>query len=275
METITTWKDLTINSLNEMGLSIMKALPNILGAIIILIVGWLITRLIVFVLKRVLRFMKVDKLTELINEKNIFGKSDLKFNITTVIVGFVKWIMFLVFLIVAADIMDWKIVSEEIGNLLRYLPKLFSAIALFMVGLYIASFVRTAIKGLFDSFDLNGGKIISNLVFYIIAIIITITALNQAGIDTEIITNNLTIILGAFLAAMALAFGLGSRDIIGDILRTFYIRKNYEIGDKVNIAGIEGTIVSIDNICMTLSTASGKTVLPIKYVAENKIEIIE
>ena len=72
METITTWKDLTINSLNEMGLSIMKALPNILGAIIILIVGWLITRLIVFVLKRVLRFMKVDKLTELINEKNIW-----------------------------------------------------------------------------------------------------------------------------------------------------------------------------------------------------------
>lgn len=275
METITTWKDLTINSLNEMGLSIMKALPNILGAIIILIVGWLITRLIVFVLKRVLKFMKVDKLTEIINEKNIFGKTDLKFNITTVIVGFVKWIMFLVFLIVAADIMDWKIVSEEIGNLLRYLPKLFSAIALFMVGLYIASFVRTAIKGLFDSFDLSGGKIISNLVFYIIAIIITITALNQAGIDTEIITNNLTIILGAFLAAMALAFGLGSREIIGDILRTFYIRKNYEIGDKVNIAGIEGTIVSIDNICMTLSTTTGKTVLPIKYVAENKIEIIE
>ena len=273
METITSWKDLTLNSFNEIGNSIMKALPNILGALIILIVGWLITKLVVFVLKRVLGFIKVDKLTNTINEKNIFGKTDLKFNISKVVVGFVKWIMYLVFLIVAADIMNWTIVSEEIGNLLRYLPKLFSAIALFMVGMYIANFVKSAIKGLFDSFDLNGSKIISTLVFYIIAIIITITALNQAGIDTKIITNNLTIILGAFLAAIALAFGLGSREIIGDLLRTFYTRKNFEIGDKVKIKGLEGTVASIDNICMTIVTPTGKVVLPIKEVVENQVEI--
>ena len=274
METINSWKDLTFNSLNEMGLSIMKALPSILGAILILIIGWLITKVVVYILKKVLKFVKVDKLTDVVNEKNIFGKTDLKFNITNVIVGFVKWIMFLVFLIVAADIMNWNIVSVEIGNLLRYLPKLFSAIALFMVGLYIANFVKTAIKGVFESFDLSGSKIISNLVFYVIAIIITITALNQASIDTEIITNNLTIILGAFLGAIALAFGLGSREIIGDLLRTFYTRKNFEIGDKVKIKGVEGKVAAIDNICMTIATNDGKVILPIKDVVENKVEIV-
>ena len=275
METITSWKDLTLNSLNEMGISVMKALPNILGALLILIIGWLITRLVVFILRRVLKFVKVDRLTEVINEKNIFGKTDLKFNIANVIVAFVKWIMFLVFLIVAADIMSWTIVSEEIGNLLRYLPKLFSAIALFMVGLYIANFVKKAIQGLFESFDLSGSKIISRLVFYIIAIIITITALNQAGIDTQIITNNLTIILGAFLAAIALAFGLGSREIVGDLLRSFYTRKNFAIGDKVTIDGIEGHIESIDNISLTLKNSNGKVVIPIKDVVETKVEIKE
>ena len=199
METITNWKDLTFNSLNEMGINIMQAVPNILGAILILIIGWLLTKIVIFTLKKVLKFSKIDKLTEVVNEKNLFGKADIKFNISTVILGFVKWILFLVFLIIASDIMDWKIVSVEIGNLLRYLPKLFSAIALFMVGIYIANFVKKAIKGVFDSFDLTGAKAISSLVFYVIAIIITITALNQAGIDTQIITNNLTIILGAFL----------------------------------------------------------------------------
>ncbi len=273
METITNWKDLTFNSLNEMGLNIMGTLPNIIGAILILIIGWLITKVVLMVLKRVLKFAKVDKLTELINEKNIFGKTDLKFNTSKVILGFVKWILFLVFLIVAADIMNWQIVSIEIGKLLGYLPKLFSAIALFMVGLYIANFVKKAIKGVFESFDLVGAKPISSLVFYIIAIIITVTALNQAGIQTDIITNNLTIILGAFLGAVAIGLGFGSKDIVGDLLKSFFTRKNFEIGQKISFNGVTGTVESIENITMTVRTTNGKVILPIRDVVSNQIEI--
>jgi len=273
MDTITNWKDLTYNSLNEMGINIMKAIPNILGAIVVLLIGWLITKIVLFLLKKILNFSKVDRLTEIINERNIFGKADIKFNTSSVILGFVKWIMFLVFLIIASDIMNWKIVSVEIGNLLRYLPKLFSAIALFMVGLYIANFVKKAIKGVFDSFDLSGAKAISSLVFYIISIIITITALNQAGIDTQIITNNLTIILGAFLAAVAIAFGLGSKDVVGDLLRAFYTRKNFEVGQIIHFKNIKGTIEAIDNITMSVKTEKGRVILPIKDVVENEVEI--
>lgn len=275
METLTNWKELTFNSLNEMGISIMETVPNIIGAILILIIGWIITKIVVFLLKRMLRLLKVDKLTDVINEKDLFGKTDLKFNVTSVIVGFVKWILFLVFLIVASDIMNWEVVSIEIGKLLRYLPKLFSAIALFMVGLYIANFLKKSIRGLFDSFDLAGAKIISSLVFYIIAIIITVTALNQAGIDTDIITNNLTIILGAFLAAIALGFGIGSKDVISDLLKTFYTRKNFEVDQTIEFNGTKGTIESINNISITLKTETGKIVVPIKEITENQIKIIE
>lgn len=273
METISNWKELTFNSLNEMGKNLMEAVPNVLGAILILIIGWLVTKIVVLIMKKILKFAKVDALTDLINEKNIFGKTELKFNISKVIIGFIKWILFLVFLIVAADILNWSIVSLEIGNLLRYLPKLFSAIALFMVGLYIATFVKKAISGLFESFDLNGAKAISSLVFYVIAIIITITALNQAGINTSIITNNLTIILGAFLAAIALGFGLGSKDVIGDLLRAFYTRKNFEVGQKINFKNISGTVESVDNITMTIKTSTGTIIIPIKEIVENQINI--
>jgi hypothetical protein len=275
METLTNWKELTFNSLNEMGINIMEAVPNVIGALLILLIGWIITKIIVYLLRKVLHLVKADKLTDIINEKDLFGKTDLKFNVTSVIVAFVKWIMFLVFLIVASDIMNWEIVSVEIGKLLSYLPKLFSALALFMVGLYIASFIKKAIRGLFESFDLSGAKIISSLVFYVIAIIITVTALNQAGIDTDIITNNLTIILGAFLATIAIGFGLGSKDIVSDLLKTFYTRKNYEIGQSIQFNNISGTIESINSISITLKTTSGRIVVPIKDIVENQIEIKE
>jgi len=275
METISQWKDLTIQSLTSMGEKIMTTIPNIIGAIIVLLLGWIITKIVVYLLNRIFKFAKIDVLSEKINDLKLFGKADINIPITKAITVFVKWIMFLVFLIIAADIMNWTIVSQEIGNLLRYLPKLFSAIALFMIGIYIARFVKKAIQGFYESFDLAGSKIISSIVFYIIAIIITITALNQADIDTTVVTNNVTIILGAFLLAISIAFGLGSKEVVGDLLRTFYTRKNYELGDHIKLEGIEGTVEAIDNISMTLSTAKGKIILPIKDVVESKVEILK
>ena len=100
-----------------------------------------------------------------------------------------------------------------------------------------------------------------------------ITALNQAGIDTNVITNNVTIILAAFLAAIAIGFGLGSKEIVGDLLRSFYTRKNYEVGQKIHLNNVTGTIESIDNITMTLKTAKGKTVVPIRDITQNQIDI--
>ncbi|HAF77805.1 MAG TPA: hypothetical protein DCG42_10870, partial [Maribacter sp.] len=111
--------------------------------------------------------------------------------------------------------------------------------------------------------------------FYLIIIFVSITALNQAGIDTQIITNNFTIVLGAFLLAISLALGLGSREIVGDLLRTFYSRKIYAVGDKVKIGDLQGTVVGIDNIAMVLKTKTGKVVIPIKKVVEKTVEVEE
>ncbi|MEM9077923.1 MAG: mechanosensitive ion channel domain-containing protein [Bacteroidota bacterium] len=273
METINEWKDLTFNSLITMGRDIASALPKIIGALIILLIGWIVTKIILFVLGKILKLAKVDALSEKINEMNLFGKGDFKFDIAKIILGFVKWLLLLVFLIVAADILSWEIISTEIGNLLRYLPRLFSALALMMIGLYVGNFVKTTVKRLFDSLEFSGSNVVSNLLFYIIVIFISITALNQAGIDTTIITNNITMILGAFLLAFALGLGLGSRDIITDLLRSFYTRRTYAVGDKIVIGEHSGTVEAIENNSLTLVTKSGRYVIPIKDVASAKVEI--
>ncbi|UII76695.1 mechanosensitive ion channel [Flagellimonas sp. HMM57] len=273
METINEWKNLTFDSLAAMGRDIALALPKIIGALIILLVGWLVTKIILFVLGKILKLAKINTLSDKINEMNLFGKGDFKIDIIKVILGFVKWLLLLVFLIVAADILSWEIISTEIGNLLRYLPRLFSALALMMIGLYIGNFIKTTVKKLFDSLEFSGSNLVSNLLFYIIVIFISITALNQAGIDTTIITNNITLILGAFLLAFAIGLGLGSRDIITDMLRSFYTRRTYAVGDKLVIGENSGTVEAIENNTLTLVTKKGKFVIPIKDVVSEKVEI--
>lgn len=122
--------------------------------------------------------------------------------------------------------------------------------------------------------DLVYGKLISQIVYYILAIIITITSLNQAGVDTSIITNNLTVVLAAFLLTITLALGLGSRGIVDSLLHTFYSKKRFEVGQMVKLQdGEEGVIVAIDSIYYSIDIGDEILVIPIKKLSEQTTRI--
>ncbi|MGB3150014.1 MAG: mechanosensitive ion channel domain-containing protein [Maribacter sp.] len=273
METIDKWKDLTFDTLSRILGDIAAALPGIFGAFVVLVFGWITIKIVTVILKKIMKIAKIDKLSDKVNEAKLFGDSEVEIQISKVLLTFVKTLLWLVFIIVASDVMGLTIISEEIANLLRYLPVLLTALVIFMMGLYLAKIIKKAVTSVFESMGIGGGKIVGNLLFYLIVIFISITALNQAGIDTAIITSNFTIILSAFLFAMALALGLGSREVVGDLLRTFYSRKIYEIGDQIKVKKIEGTIEAIDNISVVVKTKTGKLVVPIRKVVENTVEV--
>ncbi|QLG44940.1 mechanosensitive ion channel family protein [Costertonia aggregata] len=266
--------NLATKSLTSILEDIVGVLPGILGAIIVITIGWIIIKIIAFVLKKILRLAKIGKLSDKINDAKLFGdESEVKIDISKLIIGFIKGFLWLTFIIVASDVMGLDIISTEIANLLRYLPVLLSAIVIFMIGMFAAKLIKNALVNIFDSMGVGGSKIVSGIIYYIILIFVMVTALNQAGIDTAIITSNITMILGAFLLAFAIALGLGAREVVGDLLRTFYARKSYAIGDKIKTKKVEGTIEDIDSISVTIKTEKGKIVLPIKKLTENTVEI--
>jgi hypothetical protein len=264
-----------LSFLQVMWQALLDFLPKIFAAIAVLFIGWILMKLITFLVKKALKFTKIDSWTDKLNEIEIFENSDFQFKPANFIVKAVKWILVFVLIIIVSDILGLQMISQEIGNLIRYLPKLFSAIAILMIGIYIANIIRNAIKLLFKSFDLGGSTIIGNIVFYAILLIITITALNQAGINTDIITNNLTIILGSLLFAFTIAFGLGSKEIVQRLLFGFYSRKNLTIGQRIRIGEVQGTIDAINNISLVLKTNEGKFIFPIKEVNDRIIKVLD
>lgn len=271
METI---GKIATDSLRTIIMDIASALPGIIGAIIVLILAWLIIKITSYILKKLMRLAKVDSLSDRVNEAKLFGEeSKFKIDIIKVILGFVKGVLWLTFIIVAADVMGLTVISEEIANLLRYLPVLLSALVIFMIGMFAARLIKKALKSVFESMGIAGSKIVSSIVYYIIIIFVLITSLNQAGIDTAIITSNFTLIIGAFLLAFAIGLGLGSREVVADLLRTFYARKTFAVGDTIKTKKIEGTIETIDGLFVTIKTQESKLVLPIKEIVEQKVEI--
>ncbi len=273
MEQITEWKDIVTETLGSVIRDIASILPNVIGALVILFFGWLIHKVIRFMLKKLLKLANIDGLSKKIEEAQLFGDSQVKIDVSKILLGFVKGLLLLVFIIAAADTLKLHIISSEIANLLRYLPILLSALVIFMVGMFAAQMIKKALSGVFKSMGFSGGKLVSSIIFYLLVIFVTITALNQAGIDTAIITNNFTLVLGAFLLAFSIAFGLGSKEMLSNLLATFYARKNFAIGDTIELNGTKGTITAIDTIFVVLATENGKLVVPIKEIVENRVKV--
>lgn len=275
MDTVTEYKNIAMESLTSMWLEVTKILPSIIGAIVVLLIGWLITKIVIKIIRKALRLAKADKLDDKLNEIEIIEGKQLNFDTVKVVSTFVKWVIYIMLLIIVSDILNLKIISEQISNFLGYLPSLFVALIIFTLGLLFANFVKKGLRSFFESMDLSGGKMISQVVFFILLIFISITSLNQAGVNTEIITSNLTMILAAFLLAFALAFGLGAREVVGDLLKTFYTRKTYEVGKQIQFQDKIYEVEAIDNISVVLKNEEGKLIVPIKDIVENQIRILD
>ncbi len=273
MEKVTEWKNIMMESLTNMWLEITKIFPSIIGAFIVFVFGWLLTKLVVRIIKKALKLAKANKLDDKLNEIEIIEGKKLNFDTIKIVSNFVKWVMYIMIIIMVSDILNLTMISEQISNLLGYLPQLFAALVIFTVGLILANTIKKGLKSFFESMDLSGAKIISQVVFFLILTFTSITALNQAGVDTGIITSNITMILAAFLLAFALAVGFGAQKVVGDLLRTFYARKTYEIGQKIEFGDIKGEVEVIDGISLTLKTEQGKFVIPIKDIVESQVRI--
>lgn len=275
MDKVTEYKNIAMESLSTMWLEMTKIIPSIIGALLVLLLGWLITKLVVRLIKKALKLAKANKLDDKLNEIELFEGKQLHFDTIKVVSTFFKWMIYVMLLIIVSDILNLKIISEQISNFLAYLPQLFVGLIIFTLGLLFANFVKKALRSFFDSMDLSGGKMISQIVFFLLIIFISITALNQAGVNTDIITSNLTMILAAFLLSFALAFGLGAREVVADLLRTFYTRKTYEVGKKIEFENKVYEIDSINNISIVLKNSEGKLIVPVKDIVENQIRVVD
>ncbi|EPR74524.1 Conserved TM helix protein [Winogradskyella psychrotolerans RS-3] len=273
MEKVTEFKDIAMQSLTTMWLEITKIFPNIVGALIVLIIGWIVTKLIIKLIKKVLKLAKANKLDDKLNEIEIIEGKKLNFDTVKIVSGSVKWMMYIILLITASDIMGLDIISNQISALLSYIPQLFAALIIFIIGLIFANFVKNSLKKLFESMDLSGGKMISQVVFFLLLTFISITALNQAGINTDIITNNINMIIAGFLLAFSIAFGLGAREVVAKLLNTFYARKTFEIGQKIIFNDKIYEIEAVKSISVILKNSEGKLIVPIKDIVENQVQM--
>lgn len=247
--------------------------PKLVGALVILLIGWIVARLVRKVLSRVLAKLGVDRFAEMLNDIDIVQRSGMQIQISAVLAKVVYYVMMLVFVIAATDAMGVQAITQLVTDMFNYLPALFSAAVVFLLGLFVADMIRGAIQTVCQSLGIASAKMIASAVFYFLFITVAVSALTQAKINTDFISANLTVIIGAVALAFAFGYGLASRELMANYLAGHYNKNKVRVGDDVRIIGVRGKVVTIDATSMILQTPERAIIIPLSKLTSEKVEV--
>jgi len=258
----------------ELGSSAASGFVRFLGAMIVLIIGAIVSKVVQKVILKVLKSINIDKFGDKLKEIDMFASVD--FLISEVLAKLIYWVIFFIFIIAATSILQIDALSQTMVDIIGYLPRILSAAVVFLVGVFIANAIKDFITSTALAMNIGVGRIIGIIVFYFLVVMFIIVALNQAGIDTRILNENIQLILGAVLLAGALGYGLSSRDLMSNMLGSYYIKDKFKSGQKIKFSNYEGIIISKTNTSITIKKDNGnKVVIPLSKIAREEVEIIQ
>ena len=208
-------------------LGINEFLPNFMGALLIILVGFLLARLVRTLARRFLK-----SIGRLIPGKSIRGRlnAEKMERAASFVANTLYWIIIFFFLTVATEALGLPIVTTWLSGIASYLPQALVAVLIGVAGFIGSVIVRDVIVSGAASVGMAYGSMMGKLVQYTILMLTILIALDQIGVEIRFFAAVIVTIIAALLFGAALAFGLGARTSISNILASYYLQKKYRVG---------------------------------------------
>ncbi len=260
--------------IRELLMSFANGIPKVLMAIVVLIIGSIIAKIIRNMIKKVLIKINIDKIGEKLNEIEIVEKSNIKIKFSTVISKIVYFILMLLFFTISADILAMPAVTDLVSDMIKLVPNLIVAGIILVIGVIFADMLKSIAQTTLESLGIPSARLLASFLFYFLLINIVLTALTQAQIKTEFLSQNISLVIGGVILAFAIGYGLASVGSMSNFLASYYSRGKFDVGDTITIEDVTGKIVEIDKSSLILIADNGnKVILPLSQVTKSKIEI--
>ncbi len=254
--------EIVLKSLQQVVEQIIGVLPNIIGALVLLVFGWILAKIVSSITSRILSRIGLDKLADRLNDTDSFRESNITIKPVSIIKKFLYWTILLIFILSATETLGLDILTQQVGKIVDFIPKLLTAMIIMGIGFYLADAIKQLVGNAAQSFGLPSWKVISYGVFYILLVAISITALEQAGIMTDVIKWNIYIVLAGIFLAFAIAYGFAARNVLTSILTSYYSKSNFAVGQVIELDEYTGTIIKMDNVSFTLDIGDRYIVFP-------------
>lgn len=250
-------------------------IPNLIMAIILAFLGFMVAKIVKKIVIRLLQAVKIDKLGDMFNEIDFVSKNNINVKVSSIIGGFIYYILILIFLIAATDVLQMEALSNLVKSTIEFIPNLIVAIAILIIGILIADKLRVLIQSTCESLGIPSGKVIASFIFYFVFITIFVMALSQASIDTAFLSQNISIIIAGVVLAFSIGYGFASKDIISNYIASFSTKGKYKIGDSITIGDSSGIIVDLDKTSVIIESDNHKIIIPINKLINENVKILK
>lgn len=213
------WAETTIIALQNLWQVFLNFIPQLIGAIIVFLVGWIfaigVGRLVAEILSR----LSLDKLFKQTGWTEALEKADLKVNASAFIGGIVKWILVVVFLLASVEILGLIQFATFVKSVLAYLPNVIVAALIFAVTVIVVDIVEKVVRTAVEGIKIGYGQVVSMIVKWSIWIFSMLAILYQLGIARPFMETLFQGLVYTLVLAFGLSFGLGGKDVAAEILR--------------------------------------------------------
>src|SRR5215204_2267552 len=220
-------------SLQEGLSAFFSYIPQLIGAIIILVVGYIVAKLLEAVVTRLLGAIGFERWMERGGIRQFFERAETRQTPTSILGKLVFWLVFIIAIVMAADALGIRQVSQVLSELIAYIPSVIAAILILVLAALLANFLAGVVRGA------TGSDLLANIARYAIIVYAVFAAITELGIAVQLTAPTFLIILGALALGAAIAFGFGAQGVARDIVERAYERRD-EAKQTVQQGGSSG-----------------------------------
>jgi small-conductance mechanosensitive channel len=238
-------KEKLLESFQHLFDEIVSAAPKVAIGIVLIVGALIIAKAAEVVLRILLTRLRFDSLVERVGVDRALQRIGLRQQLNLFIPRLVYFLILFLLAQTAADALGLTAVSSAFAAFFAYLPNIVAALLLVVLGSTVGQFAGDIVAQSGQSSGIDFAPALGKLVSGLILFVVTMMAISQLKIDTGMVRIVTSFILGGAALAFGIAFGLGTRDVVRNLVAGFYVRKFLEVGKRLEIAGQRGTLTAI------------------------------
>ncbi|MFT6914046.1 MAG: small-conductance mechanosensitive channel [Motiliproteus sp.] len=273
MEILSQLQQLLGSSLTEVGQAITAYLPRLFTALLLLLLGWGLARLSQGFIRRF--GQGVDRLTAWLHHQAVPTAAPLANSPSMILARIIYWLVLLLFATAAAESLGLPGFTDWVGRFMQYLPNLFSCIIIIVVGVLLAGLVPGVITRMALAQGYGSAQLLGRSVQLLIIVIAVLLGIGNLGVNIRLLVNLITLAAASVLGGLGLAFGLGARQQVSNIIAAQSLQSLYQPGQRIRIQDIEGEIIAFTSKAVLVKTSAGQAAIPAALFSEQVTLLIE
>lgn len=241
-------------------------IPDVLLSLGVLVLGYLVARFTKYLVTRLFSYLGrlAKQKFEYLNFKQAGSFLGSAF----------FWLIIFSSVVLVTDILGLTVLTEWFQSIVQYIPNILAAILIIFAAVILSNLVSDMFLSVGKSTGIKYIASLVRIIRFLILFMATIIALDQVGLEISLLIDIIDIVLAALLFGGALAFGLGARTSISNILACYYLRKRYKEGDEVQVGKTRGVIIKIEATNVVMDNEIGQVTIPAKIFNETKSYLI-